>query len=294
MNEQIENYIHYLKVERALSPNTFSSYRQALVTARDYFLKKVTSWREVDQYLILDFLDELNQEKRARNTVIHTVSTLRKFFLYLQRVKVITTDPMAKIDSPKKAMVLPDVLTVQEVEELLDQPNVTKKLGFRDRTILETLYATGMRVSELVDLKISDLHLTMSMVQVLGKGDKQRIVPISSVAIDWLDQYLNTIRPQLLQKKRSEYVFLNARGGQLSRQAIWQMLKKYVAQTMITKKITPHTLRHSFATHLLENGADLRIVQEMLGHSDISTTQIYTHVSSHHLTDVYNQYHPRA
>ena len=293
MNEQIDNYIHYLKVERALSANTLTSYRQALVIAVAYFKKKVNSWQEVDQYLILDFLDELNQEERSRNTVIHMVSTLRKFFLYLQRYKVINDDPMAKIDSPKKATVLPDVLTVNEVNNLLEQPNLNKPLGIRDRAIMETMYATGMRVSELVNLKVGDLHLTMSMLQILGKGDKQRIVPISAVAIEWLDQYLNSVRPNLV-KKKTDYVFLNARGGQLSRQAIWQMLKKYVTSTTITKKITPHTLRHSFATHLLENGADLRIVQEMLGHSDISTTQIYTHVSSHHLSDVYNQFHPRA
>lgn len=202
---------------------------------------------------------------------------------------------MLKVDSPKKAQTLPDVLTVAQVNQLLSMPNTNQKLGIRDRAILETLYATGLRVSELVNLKLGDLHLPMNLLQTIGKGDKERIIPISDVAVDWLNRYLTTTRVALLDgKPNTEFVFLNAHGRQLTRQAIWLMIKKYVNQAGIKRHVTPHTLRHSFATHLLENGADLRIVQELLGHSDISTTQIYTHVSHQHLTEVYNKYHPRA
>ncbi|MDN6543350.1 MAG: tyrosine recombinase, partial [Lentilactobacillus parabuchneri] len=208
---------------------------------------------------------------------------------------VIKDDPMLKVDSPKKAQTLPDVLTVTQVNQLLSMPNINQKLGIRDRAILETLYATGLRVSELVNLKLGDLHLPMDLLQTIGKGDKERIIPISDVAVDWLNRYLTTTRVALLDgKPNTEFIFLNAHGRQLTRQAIWLMIKKYVNQAGIKRHVTPHTLRHSFATHLLENGADLRIVQELLGHSDISTTQIYTHVSHQHLTEVYNKYHPRA
>lgn len=202
---------------------------------------------------------------------------------------------MLKVDSPKKAQGLPDVLTEAQVNLLLSMPNVSKKLGVRDRAILETLYATGLRVSELVNLKLVDLHLSMNLIQTIGKGDRERIIPISDVAIDWLNQYLKTTRVALLRKRaNTAFVFLNAHGRQLTRQAIWQMIKKYVNQAGIKTHVTPHTLRHSFATHLLENGADLRIVQELLGHADISTTQIYTHISHKHLREVYDKFHPRA
>lgn len=295
MINEINDYLHYLQVERGLSHNTLVSYRQDLTEAQRYFSQRVDRWGAVDQFLILDFLDELSGENKARNTVIRMVSCLRKFFLFLQQFQYIKTDPMAKIDTPKKAKTLPDVLTVDEVNELLATPDIKKSLGLRDRSILETMYATGLRVSELINLKLGDLHLTMHLIQTIGKGDKERIIPISDVAIDWLNQYLTEVRPNLQAKSsNNDYVYLNARGNHLTRQSIWQMLKKYVTKTNITKDIHPHTLRHSFATHLLENGADLRIVQEILGHSDISTTQIYTHISHQHLTEMYNQFHPRA
>ncbi|GAY73058.1 tyrosine recombinase XerD [Lentilactobacillus kosonis] len=205
---------------------------------------------------------------------------MRKFFAYLYQFNQIDSDPMTKIDAPKQAKTLPDVLSVDEVNNLLEAPDVTKKLGLRDRAILEVLYATGLRVSELINLKLVDLHLPMSLIQTIGKGNKERIIPISDIAKEWLERYLDEVRPGLLQgRTNTAAIFLNARGHQLTRQAIWQMIKKYAAIAGIEHHVTVHTLRHSFATHLLENGADLRIVQELLGHSDISTTQIYTHVS---------------
>ncbi len=295
MHEQIEDYLHYLRVERGLSENTIKSYRQDLVEGCAFFDKHAGTITKVDQFVILNFLESLQKQNKARNTIIREVSTLRRFFQYLVQFHVIKDDPMLKVDSPKKAQTLPDVLTVAEVNKLLSMPDVHKKLGIRDRAILETLYATGLRVSELVNLKLGDLHLPMNLLQTIGKGDKERIIPISDVAINWLNHYLKTTRVQLLSgKSNTEYVFLNAHGRRLTRQAIWQMIKKYVKQAGIKRHVTPHTLRHSFATHLLENGADLRIVQELLGHSDISTTQIYTHVSHKHLTEVYNKFHPRA
>ncbi|MQM70488.1 site-specific tyrosine recombinase XerD [Lactobacillus buchneri] len=295
MHEQIEDYLHYLRVERVLSDNTIKSYRQDLQEAGAFFDKHAKSIADIDQFVILDYLETLQRQHKARNTVIRVVSTLRRFFQYLVQFHVIVDDPMLKVDSPKKAQTLPDVLTVAQVNQLLSMPDTHKKLGLRDRAILETLYATGLRVSELVNLKLGDLHLPMNLLQTIGKGDKERIIPISDVAIDWLNQYIQSTRVQLLSgRPNSEFLFLNAHGHQLTRQAIWQMIKKYVNQAGIKRHVTPHTLRHSFATHLLENGADLRIVQELLGHSDISTTQIYTHVSHKHLTEVYNKYHPRA
>lgn len=295
MHEQIEDYLHYLQVERGLSANTIQSYRQDLQEADAFFKTQTKSIAEIDQFVILNFLEQLQQQRKARNTVIRVVSTLRRFFQYLVQFGVIKDDPMLKVDSPKKAQTLPDVLTVAQVNQLLSMPNTNQKLGIRDRAILETLYATGLRVSELVNLKLGDLHLPMNLLQTIGKGDKERIIPISDVAVDWLNRYLTTTRVALLDgKPNTEFIFLNAHGRQLTRQAIWLMIKKYVNQAGIKRHVTPHTLRHSFATHLLENGADLRIVQELLGHSDISTTQIYTHVSHQHLTEVYNKYHPRA
>jgi integrase/recombinase XerD len=202
---------------------------------------------------------------------------------------------MLKVDSPKQSKTLPDVLSVSEVNKLLSMPNVSKPLGVRDRAMLETLYATGLRVSELVNLRLVDLHLPMKLIQTVGKGDRERIIPIGDVAIDWITKYLKTTRIDLLRKRtNTDFVFLNAHGRRLTRQAIWQMIKKYVKLAGIKRHVTPHTLRHSFATHLLENGADLRIVQELLGHADISTTQIYTHISHKHLTEVYQKFHPRA
>ncbi|GAF35387.1 site-specific tyrosine recombinase XerD [Lentilactobacillus farraginis] len=295
MKNQLADYLHFLRVERGLSENTIKSYRQDLTEAIQFFQKTTQSFSQVDQFLILNYLEQMQREKKSRRTVIRTVSSLRNFFRYLAQFNVITSDPMLKVDSPKQAKTLPDVLTVPEVTKLLAMPNVSKALGVRDRAILETLYATGLRVSELVNLRLTDLHLPMKLIQTIGKGDRERIIPIGDVAIDWLTRYLKTTRIELLKKRtNTDVVFLNAHGRQLTRQAIWQMIKKYVGLAGIKRHVTPHTLRHSFATHLLENGADLRIVQELLGHADISTTQIYTHISHKHLTEVYQKFHPRA
>lgn len=295
MEQMVAEFLHDLRIERGLADNTLASYHQDLKTFLAFLsAQRITDLNRVDQLVILAFLKQQKQAGRARNTTTRMVTTLRRFFRYLVANDYLTVDPMAEITTPKRHQPLPAVLTVSEVNALLAAPNTADKYGLRDRTILEVLYATGLRVSELVHLKLADLHLEMGLIQTLGKGNKERIIPIGDVAMDWLDLYLTKSRPLLLKKKRSEFLFLNSRADGLSRQSVWLKLQKYVAAAGIQKHVTPHTLRHSFATHILENGADLRIVQELLGHSDISTTQIYTHISQKRLAEVYNKTHPRA
>ncbi|PWG00792.1 site-specific tyrosine recombinase XerD [Levilactobacillus bambusae] len=293
--EKIENYLQDLRVSQGLSDNTCQSYRLDLKQFNRYLDQQyILRFSDVTEDEITGFLEEQHQIGKSRNSVIRMVSSLRKFFKYLVVFDQLETDPMTNVQAPKQASHLPAVLTPAEVDRLLAAPDPSKKLELRDRAILEVMYATGLRVSELVHLKLDDLHLEMGLIQTLGKGDKERIVPIGDVAIDWINRYLTDCRPQLARENRSPYLFLNAHGSGLSRQAIWQKIKHYVTIAGIKKDVTPHTLRHSFATHILENGADLRIVQELLGHSDISTTQLYTHLSQKRLTEVYDHSHPRA
>ncbi len=297
MDEHLENYLTYLKIERALSKNTIDAYRRDLLQYQNYLKKQgLGNMLELDRYDILNFLESLKQDGKSPNTIIRMVTSLRKFYEYLQAEGLCPQNPMQHIDTPKKAKTLPKVLSQEEVEALLDQVDLSSDLGIRDRAILEVMYATGLRISELLSLTMNDLHLEMGFIQVIGKGGKERIIPIGRVAKDWLEDYLTNSRPKLLDKHSadSSHVFLNYQGYPLSRQGLWKNIKKLAGQLGIQSKMTPHTLRHSFATHLLENGADLRIVQELLGHADISTTQIYTHVSKERLQQVYHHYHPRA
>ncbi|MFC6207846.1 site-specific tyrosine recombinase XerD [Levilactobacillus tongjiangensis] len=292
---QTADFAHYLRVEQGLAENSVTSYTQELRNFAQYLSpKKITDFKRVDRLQVMAYLSALTAEGKSRNSVIHAVSALRKFYRYLIQTHQLTDNPMANVAAPKHAQHLPAVLTVAEVDRLLAAPDTSNKYGLRDRAILEVMYATGLRVSELVHLKLADLHLEMGLIQTLGKGDKERIIPIGDVASDWINQYLAHSRPVLLKQRTSPYLFLNAHGGGLSRQSIWQKIKQYVALADIQKDVTPHTLRHSFATHILENGADLRVVQELLGHADITTTQIYTHISKKRLLNVYDAYHPRA
>lgn len=296
LQEDVEDYLRYSQIERGLSDNTIFAYRQDLM---DFlvFLKKegLDSWptKAVD---IDAFLAEQRDLNKATSSISRMISSLRKFYQWLVRQNIQKINPMLEIDSPKKEHRLPVALSVDEVIKLLDQPDVTKKLGIRDRALLETLYATGIRVSELINLKFSDLHEELKLLKVLGKGSKERLIPISDVAISWIKSYQEKVRDPLLLKsgKYTDTIFLNNRGGALTRQAVWQIIKRYCQMAGIRKNVTPHTLRHTFATHLLENGADLRVVQEILGHSDISTTQIYTNLSQQHILQVYAKTHPRT
>lgn len=295
INRLLEEYLHYLRVERGLAHNTLASYRNDLNQFLQYLqTKQITTLTEVDKNTIIEYLTFQTQQHKENSSIIHSITSLRRFFSYLVQEKIIIKDPMLLIDTPKKKQKLPEVLSIKEVETLLATPNTAQILGMRDRTILEVMYATGLRVSEIINIKLNDLHLSLGIIQTIGKGNKERIIPIGDIAAKWIERYLNESRPKLLKQKRSPYLFLNFHGEQLTRQGIWKNLKAHVKKAGIQKNVTPHTLRHSFATHILENGADLRIVQELLGHSDISTTQIYTHLSKQRLSKVYNQAHPHA
>ena len=287
--------MHYLKVERGLSENTIASYGIDLKLFLEYLREnEIPSFKQVNKEVIVNYMQAEKNNNKANSSILRSVSSLRKFFQYLAQEKIIEKDPMLLIDIPKKKQHLPQVLTKEEVEKLLHSPNTGQVLGLRDRAMLELMYATGLRISEIINLKLEDLHLTMGTLQTLGKGHKERIVPVGDEAIKWINRYLEEARPKLLKQKRSNYLFLNFHGNNLTRQGVWKNLKAEVRKAGIQKNITPHTLRHSFATHILENGADLRIVQELLGHADISTTQIYTHLSNKQLADIYNRAHPRA
>ena len=296
LSEQVEDYLRYSQVERGLSNNTITAYRQDLTSFISFLQKEnLTSWPT--QAVDIDaFLAEQRDQKKATSSISRLITSLRKFYQWLVRQNIQKLNPMLEIDSPKKRRTLPVALTVNEVNNLLEQPDTKKKLGLRDRALLETLYATGIRVSELINLKFTDLHEELKLVKVFGKGSKERLIPISEVALSWIDSYKEKVRDPLILKigKNTDFIFLNSRGGSLTRQAVWQIIKHYCKMAGIQKNVTPHTLRHTFATHLLENGADLRVVQEILGHSDISTTQIYTNLSQKHILQVYEKTHPRT
>ncbi len=295
LTEQVEDYLRYSQIERGLSANTITAYKQDLGSFINFLQKEnLSSWptKAID---IDAFLAEQRDQKKATSSISRLISSLRKFYQWLVRQNIQKLNPMLEIDSPKKRRPLPVALTTVEVTDLLKQPDIKKKLGLRDRALLETLYATGIRVSELINLKFTDLHEELKLVKVFGKGSKERLIPISKVALSWIDSYKEKVRDPLILKvgKNTDFIFLNSRGGSLTRQAVWQIIKHYCKLAGIQKNVTPHTLRHTFATHLLENGADLRVVQEILGHSDISTTQIYTNLSQKHIIQVYEKTHPR-
>lgn len=244
---------------------------------------------------IMQFLSCLKDEGKSARTIARHIASIRSFHHFLILDKIVDHDPTVHIETPHPELKLPKVLNTDEVDTLLNTPDLTTTLGLRDKAMLELMYATGMRVSELVNLNINDVHLSLGFVRCLGKGNKERIIPIGKMATEALKGYLEKARPKLInQKNKTDSLFMNHHGQRLSRQGFWKILKQMAVKAGIEKELTPHTLRHSFATHLLENGADLRSVQELLGHSDISTTQIYTHVTKTRLKDVYNQFHPRA
>lgn len=297
MKDHLQDFIHFLIVERGLANNTVVSYERDLKRYLQYLEKveQINDLNEVTRVQIVQFLALLKDEGKSAKTLARHVASIRAFHQFLLREKAVDQDPSVHIESPKMERSLPKVLNMAEVEALLDFPIKDDRFGLRDKAMLELLYATGIRVSELIGLNTGNVHLSMGFVRCIGKGNKERIIPIGETAIKALQQYLKEGRPQLVSKKhRDDALFLNHHGRRLSRQGFWKILKKITNEVGIEKELTPHTLRHSFATHLLENGADLRAVQEMLGHADISTTQIYTHVTKTRLKDVYNQFHPRA
>lgn len=294
MQEALDDFIHYLQIERGLSENTLQSYARDLRTYAKYLQEnEVQEWAHVTRAKLTAYLRWLHDDGKSAATIARTLSSIRLFHQFLLREYGLKEDPSIHIDTPKKERKLPKILSSDEVDKLLTCPG-TDTLTIRNRAMLETLYATGLRVSELLSLELDDLHLEMGFVRCFGKGSKERIVPLGDMAKARLEEYLNRSRKVLLKSKASDILFVNHHGNPLSRQGFWKVLKQIARDAGIQKEITPHTLRHSFATHLLENGADLRAVQEMLGHADISTTQIYTHVTKTRLKDIYKTHHPRA
>ncbi|WML53954.1 site-specific tyrosine recombinase XerD [Neobacillus sp. PS3-12] len=297
MGDQLKDFIHFLIVEKGLAKNTIVSYERDLKSYIHYLnsVENIQHLNDVQRIHIVHFLGLLKEQGKSSKTLARHIASLRAFHQFLLRDKVTDHDPSVHIETPKMERSLPKVLNIQEVETLLDSPKQNDHFGIRDKAMLEILYATGIRVSELIGLDLGDVHLTMGFVRCIGKGNKERIIPIGKTAANALKHYLEQGRPFFVNKKqREEALFLNHHGMRLTRQGFWKILKRLAAEAGIQKELTPHTLRHSFATHLLENGADLRAVQEMLGHADISTTQIYTHVTKTRLKDVYTKFHPRA
>lgn len=295
LQHQIQQYILYLQCEKNVAANTLSSYSLDLQEYMLYLTQhSILDARDVAPTTISHFLEHLRKRHLSPRSLARTLSTLRGFHKFLLSEGIINDDPTELIDSPKLPRTLPSVLSIYEIDQILQQPDVTTPLGIRDRAILETLYATGIRVSELVNLKQANLLFDDGFILVFGKGSKERLVPIGSSAQEWIRTYQRESRITLARQGKSEdYLFLSVRGTKLTRSMIFRLICKYAKAAGITKEVHPHTFRHSFATHLLEGGADLRAVQEMLGHSDISTTQIYTHIDREYLKEVHRTFHPR-
>lgn len=295
MEKLLADYLTYLRVERGLAQNTVLSYERDLKKFI-YFLKDAnfSDWSEIKRQQIITYLLKLQEEKMAPASISRNLAAIRSFFNYLTTENLLGEDPAKDLDSPKLSKKLPKIITVAEVEELLNQPDETDKIGIRDRAMLELLYASGLRVSELISLEVDDVNLDLGFLRCQGKGSKERIVPLGKMAIHYIQLYLEHSRPKLVKNIYQKTLFLNFHGRPMTRQGFWKIIKKYAKQSGINTEITPHTFRHSFATHLLENGADLRSVQEMLGHADISTTQIYTQVTGKKLKNIHKKFHPRG
>jgi integrase/recombinase XerD len=293
----VSAFLTQVNVEKGLSSNTVSAYKRDLVKFDAFARKRKLSLETISRDDLVDFLAGLYRQKLESRTVARQLVTLRNFFRFAQIQEVIPADPSVNLESPKIRRTLPGYLRLEEVERLLAQPNEQTPLGLRDRAMLEVLYSTGLRVSELISLGVSHLDGKVGCVRCIGKGDKERIVPVGRKALGMVDKYLRDARPQLCGKGKSSgnaTLFVNRRGGPLSRVGVWKILSAYGRRAGLRMPIKPHMLRHSFATHLLERGADLRSVQLMLGHADISTTQIYTHVVEERLKQIYKAHHPRA
>lgn len=296
LRDHLRSYIHFLQLEKNAAENTVASYTLDLVRYLDYLeARRVTAIEQIGEQHVSAFLGMLREIGLSPRSMSRNFSAIRGFHKFLIRDGMSMNDPTQNIDMPKLSRKLPDVPNPDEVETILNQPDTLAPLGVRDKAILETLYATGMRVSELLSLKQSDVFEDVGIVRVFGKGSKERVVPIGRTAMLWISRYRHKVRGQLAKKGNArDTLFLNARGKPMTRMAIWKIVHEYTRRAGIHKDIHPHTFRHSFATHLLEGGADLRAVQEMLGHADISTTQIYTHIDREYLKEVHKTFHPRG
>lgn len=291
----IDAFCDALWLEDGLARNTLDSYRRDLQQFAGWLEKRSgTDLLAADQALIQDYLAHKFRSKARASTAARLLSTLKRFYRHALRQNTVKADPTLRIDTPKLPRPLPKTLTETDVEGLLAAPALDRPLGLRDRTMLEVLYASGLRVSELVTLKVPQVSRDMGVVRVMGKGSKERLVPLGEEALSWLERYLKEARPALLGDKTSDALFVTTRAAVMTRQAFWHLLKRYALQAGLNKPISPHTLRHAFATHLLNHGADLRVVQLLLGHADISTTQIYTHVAQERMKQLHAKHHPRG
>jgi len=294
VKELIEEFLNFLIVERGLAENTILSYRRDLVKFDEYLKSRKMNLENVKKSDLSTFISGLKNKSLSSNSISRNIAAVKMFFRFLVNENYLKDNVSSVIESPKLWKKLPDPLNLSEVEKLLDSTSGRDWMHIRDKACLELMYATGMRVSEIINIRIEDLNLDVGFIKCIGKGSKERIVPLGRAAKNALTRYLEKIRPRLIKKRVSEVsVFLTRLGKKMTRQYFWKMVKNYTRLAGIKKRISPHTLRHSFATHLVERGADLRVVQEMLGHANISTTQIYTHVNKERLKSIHHKFHPR-
>ncbi len=290
--DSIDLFIDAMWLESGLSKNTLSAYRSDLNRFARFLIDQ--DLNEVGQAQVQGFLAVMMAEGTKASSSARVLSTLRRYYRYQIRQNTISADPCAQVLSPKQGRPLPKAMSEQQVEDLLGAPNIEAALGLRDRAMLETLYATGLRVTELVELSLLEVSLQVGVVRIIGKGNKERLVPLGEQAIDWIERYLQSARSELLKERKSDAMFVTSRGAGMTRHAFWHIIKKYALIAGIQQGLSPHTLRHAFATHLINHGADLRSVQMLLGHADLSTTQIYTHIARERLQSLHAQHHPRG
>jgi len=290
----IDRFLDAVWMERGLSPNTLAAYRADLTALERWLEEREQPLMAAQRGDLLAFMASRVQAGARPRSTARQLSSFRRFYRYLVRDGQLREDPTAQIAMPKVGRSLPRSLTEEEVEALLAAPAVSDPLGHRDRTMLEVLYATGLRVSELVNLKLGQVNLNQGVLRIVGKGNRDRLIPLGEEAVQWIQQFLQGPRVEILLESQTDFLFPTRRGDRMTRQAFWHIIKRYARKAGVNKDLSPHTLRHAFATHLLNHGADLRVVQMLLGHSDLSTTQIYTHVARERLKDVHLQHHPRG
>jgi integrase/recombinase XerD len=290
----MQSYLTFVEMEKGLSPNTIESYKQQLRKLQKYLYQKKISHSALSDSQVIEFIKSEALKGISLATQSHLISALKSFYKYLVSEGKLDSNPVSNLEFPKKWKVLPHYLSIQQIDALLNIPDTSTSLGIRDKAILELMYGTGLRISEVIQLKIKNIFMDDSFIRVLGKGNRERVIPLGEKAKQCLKAYWDETRTGILRSKDTQNVFLNHRGHPLSRQGLWKIIRGYGKQMGIASILTPHTLRHSFATHLVEKGADLRSIQMMLGHSSISTTEIYTHVSRDRVKKMYDQYHPRS
>jgi len=295
MEQLLDQFLNYLAVEKGLSLNTLDSYSRDLIKYLNFIATKgIKDISQTSDLTVISFISIVKREGLSNRSIARNLTSIKMFYKFLTENNYINSNPTLNMETPKCESKLPQVLSIEEVDFLIQKPDRNTPLGLRDAAFLELLYATGLRVSEIISLSLNDINLEAGYLIAYGKGSKERVIPIGEVAQNLIKKYLKKARPSLLRNKQSHYLFITRIGKPMTRQGFWKLIKKYASSAGIKKNITPHTLRHSFASHLLERGADLRSVQTMLGHVDISTTQIYTHVTTERLKKIHNQYHPRS